>query len=348
MNRSSKITIFTLVGITALIAALFWGQSHSQHVSAPSPSTPNVSPAPSKEQVRKKVVINEAIRTLLYVPLYHAVEMGYFSESGIDVDIVTGGTATNSFAALISGEAQFSQADPMYVPISREKGGKTKVVAQVVGRIAVWGLTKDEMVTDWSAASVKGRKISTQVRPMTAFVYTNLAVTQLGLDPEKDVEILQSKPPGEIAPLLNGEARFAFTLEPNTSLAVSQGARVVLSFPNQLGDQVFTGLMTTEDYIQKDGATVRAVVKAYQRALADLQKRPEAGLASAKKYFPTLDDAVIRSALKRMVDERVIPTSVEIPEESWNKAIQARLDSGDLKQTVSREDGCELSVMRSR
>ena len=38
----------------------------------------------------------------------------------------------NSFAAMLSDEADFSQAVPMYVPISREKGGKTKVVAQVV------------------------------------------------------------------------------------------------------------------------------------------------------------------------------------------------------------------------
>lgn len=52
------------------------------------------------------------------------------------MQIVTGGNATNSFAAMLSGEAHFSQADPMYVPISREKGSQTKVVAQVVARIS--------------------------------------------------------------------------------------------------------------------------------------------------------------------------------------------------------------------
>src|SRR6266404_6389999 len=89
---------------------------------------------------RKRVVINEALRTVLYLPLYHAKEKGYFAQEGLDVDIITGGTATNSFAAMLSGQANFSVADPMYVPISREKGGRTKVVAQVVARIAVWGL----------------------------------------------------------------------------------------------------------------------------------------------------------------------------------------------------------------
>ena len=50
-----------------------------------------------------------------------------------DIDRIGQGRSTpNSFAAMLSDEADFSQAAPMYVPISREKGGKTKVVAQVV------------------------------------------------------------------------------------------------------------------------------------------------------------------------------------------------------------------------
>src|SRR5437870_3776698 len=102
----------------------------------------------------KKVVINEAVRTLLYIPLYHAKDKGYFNNEGLDVEIVTGGTATNSFAAMLSGQAQFSQADPMYVPISREKGAKTKVVAQVVARIAVWGVTMNPRVQTMDDAKV--------------------------------------------------------------------------------------------------------------------------------------------------------------------------------------------------
>lgn len=52
----------------------------------------------------KKVVINEAVHTLLYLPLYHAIEKNYFRDEGIQVDILNGGTATNSFAAMLSGE----------------------------------------------------------------------------------------------------------------------------------------------------------------------------------------------------------------------------------------------------
>lgn len=300
---------------------------------------------PTTQPALKKVVINEAVRTLLYLPLYYAVDQGYFRDAGLDVQIVTGGTATNSFAAMLSGEADFSQADPMYVPISREKGSQTKVVAQVVARIAVWAVAKDPAIKEWTAETVRGKKISTQVRPMTAYTYAVKAVKELGLDPDKDVEILQNQPGTEIVPLFNGHADFAFTLEPNVSKVVAQGAHVVLSLPERLGDIVFTGLMAREDYIRGHRDTVVKVVKAYQRALDEIRKAPDHAVVSAMKYFPQLDKAVINVALRRLVNEHVIPDSVLITEDSWKRANTVRVESGDLRAAVHLTAGCDVTLM---
>lgn len=291
---------------------------------------------------RKKVVINEAVRTLLYLPLYHAKEKGYFAQEGLDVDIVTGGTATNSFAAMMSGEANFSQADPMYVPISRQQGGRTKVVAQVVSRIAVWGLTRNPTVNEITKETLRGKTIATQPRPMTAYTYAIKTITDLGLVLDKDVKVIETQSPNEIVPFLNGQADYAFTLEPNTSLAVTKGAKVVLSYPKILGDQVFTGLMTTEDFISQHPDTVQAVVNAYQHALQDLKANPQGGIATAKVYFPQLGEDVLALAIKRLVDEEVWPTSVAISDESWRKALDVRIKVGDLKGPVAIADAAAM------
>jgi NitT/TauT family transport system substrate-binding protein len=292
----------------------------------------------SNNGAHKKVVINEAVRTLLYLPLYHAKERGYFAQEGVDVEIVTGGTATNSFAAMLSGQANFSQADPMYVPISREKGGRTRVVAQVVGRIAVWGLTKNPAVNEITKETLRNKTIATQPRPMTAYTYAIKTITDLGLVPDKDVKVIETQSPNEIVPFLNGQADYAFTLEPNTSLAVTKGAKVILSYPQKLGDQVFTGLMTTEDFISQQPDTVQAVVNAYQHALQDLKSNPQGGIATAKIYFPQLSEDVLQLAIKRLVDDEVWPASVGISDDSWRKALDVRIKVGDLKGTVAITD----------
>lgn len=91
-----------------------------------------------------KIVVNVAARTLLSLPLYVALDQHYFEQEKLDARIVTGGTAASSFAAMMSGEAQFSQADPMYAPIRRAKGADAVVVANVVGRIGIWGIAHTE------------------------------------------------------------------------------------------------------------------------------------------------------------------------------------------------------------
>lgn len=296
----------------------------------------------------KRIVVNEAARTLLYLPLYHAVEKGYFREAGLDVNIVTGGTATNSFASMLSGESQFSVADPMYVPISRQQGGQTKVVAQVVGRIAIWGVTFDPNVRSVTAASIKGKKIATHPRPMSAFTYTTKLIQDLGLKPDTDVELITSTPGTEIVPFLNRQADFMISVEPNVSQAVAKGAHVVLSYPQLLGDQVLTGVMTREDYIRDHGDEVTAFVRALQRALDDIRSNPDGAITSARKYFPQIEEPILQAAIKRIVDDQVIPASVLISEDSWNKAIAVRVAAGDLKAPVSRQESCAVNLMQAQ
>jgi len=299
----------------------------------------------SSSNLENKVVINEAARTLLYLPLYHAKEAGFFSKNGLDVEIVTGGTATNSFAAMTSGQAQFSQADPMYVPISNEKGADTRVIAQVVSKIAVWGLTMNPNITAMNKKTLEGKIISTHIKPMTAYAYTEKTIRDLGLDPEKDVKILQNKPGSEITPMLLGQAQYAMTLEPSVAIAKSQGAKVIFSYPDALGDQIFTALMAKQDYIGKHQDVVLAVLKSYQEALNDIYANRNAALKTAQKYFPQLKPEIVAAALKHVLDEGVIPHSILMTNQSWDKAIAVRVKAGDLKKATPRDQNVRTDLI---
>lgn len=290
-------------------------------------------------------MVNEAARTLLYIPLYYALDSGYFRDAGLDVQIVTGGTATTAFAAMVSGEAEFAVADPMYVPIAQEKGGDARVVAQVVGRIAVWGVVKDSALNIEGPADVRGKRIATHQKPMTAYTYTVKWLREAGLDPDKDVTLITGAPGSEIAAIMAGQADVMFSLEPNTSRVVLQGGKVIYSFPLALGDQIFTGLMTKESFEKQNRTVVESVVRALQRALNELHADPDNGLPAAKKFFPQIDEPVLKAALQRITSEEVLPKSVLVSEESWNKAIKVRVDAGDLKRAYSRQESCEIKLM---
>ncbi len=311
------------------------------------PDLISVAPHPNQPAKLERVVINEAVHTLLYLPIYNAIERGYFKDEGLDVTLVTGGTATNAFSAMTTGNADFAVADPMYVPISRENGADTKVVGQIVGRIAVWALAKDRSVGAFDRAALLGKKIATHQRPMTAYTYTANYLQSLGLKDGQDVSIIQVRPGTEVVPFLAGQADFVVTLEPGASTAEAGGGHVVYSWPNALGDQIFTGLMTRQQTIAQRKPMVVGVVRALYRSLVDLRAHREAALTTARKYFPQVDEQILSLAIDRLTREHVFPDTPVISKSSWDRAAKARQIAGDLNGPAPFESNVDDELINS-
>lgn len=52
-----------------------------------------------------KLTLNEVAHSIFYAPQYAAIELGYFEEEGIELDLQTGFGADKVMTALLSGEA---------------------------------------------------------------------------------------------------------------------------------------------------------------------------------------------------------------------------------------------------
>ena len=280
----------------------------------------------------QRIVINEAARTLLYLPMYHAISRGYFADEGLEVVVMTGGSAANSFAAMMSGEAMFALADPMYVPIAREKAADAKVVGQVVGRVAIWMVGMDATISTVTPDILRNKTVSTHQRPMSAYTFTTRLLNQMNLEIDKDVRLIAGKPGSELPPFLQRSSDFMVSVEPNVSIAVAQGAHVVHSFATEYQDLILSALMSRESTIIHQKELVDRVLRAFERAMKHARENPEESLETCKQYFPQIDEAVAKLAVQRLIDEQVIPNTTKISRRSWDKAIQVRIDAGDLQE----------------
>lgn len=59
----------------------------------------------SGSDTAEKVTLNEVAHSIFYAPMYVAIEQGYFSDQGIDLELITGYGADKTMTALLSGEA---------------------------------------------------------------------------------------------------------------------------------------------------------------------------------------------------------------------------------------------------
>jgi len=293
-----------------------------------------VLPARSVGAQKRQVTICQFAQVFVYLPLYVAIEKGFFDQEGIQVKLINGGGDDKTFAAVASGQAQFGVADPTFAAIAREKGQPGVVLASIVSGAPFWGVTKKaEIGRIAKAGDLRDLRIATYTAPSTN--YTLMSKTLK--DHEREVgnaRIVQGAF-GTLLPMLDaGAADVAMELEPVVSTAVKQGAQVVYSYPEMYGAFLLTGLYTTESYRDSNGETVQGVVNALERAVRYAHSDPDGTVAIAQKVFPEVDPEVVGTAVERMLREETIPEHVLVDPEGWHNAVQLRLEVGDLKSKL--------------
>ncbi len=131
---------------------------------------------------------------------FAAVDQGFYKDAGLTVDIVEGGVDIPPQKTLASGAVDFAISWVPKALAEREAGAKVTDIAQVFQRSGTLQVSfKDAGIT--SAADFKGKKIGNWGFGNEYEIFA--ALTKAGLDPAKDVTLLQQN--FDMNGLLNGE-----------------------------------------------------------------------------------------------------------------------------------------------
>ena len=254
-----------LFGVASLIAAL-------------------AMPLMAAQAETKKAVISQAFQSLLYLPLYVAIDEGLFAKEGLDVTKETAGAPPIALNAVISGSAQFSLHGPEWTAIAASKGGQLQIIANCVNGAAVWiAATPDFDYKD--VKNLKGQTVVTGAMPTTSTSLFFKLLKENGLDPEKDVRMIQVPIGSEIGAFLAGQGKVAVMYEPGLDQAALKGMKVVFGFPEKYGPYVFSTFTTRKDI---DPGLAQRFVNGIQAAITLIKNDPAKAVEIAKKEFPQL------------------------------------------------------------
>lgn len=276
----------------------------------------------------KKVVLSQAFQSMLYLPLYVAINKGYFEKEGIDLTKETAGSPTAALSAVISGSAQFSLHGPEWTAIAAEKGAPVNIIANVVNGAAVWIAVAPDFKYE-SPKDFKGQKVATGQMPTTSTSLFIKLLKENGLDPKTDVEMIQVPIGSEPGPLAAGQAKVGVLYEPGLDQVVAQGMKVVLGFPKLYGPYAFSSITARTNV---DPVTAQGVTNALEMAMRFMHANEAETIAIAKKEFPKLDPAIVEAATKRMLSEGVYPKSVDITPEALTLGLDTQIALGNLKK----------------
>lgn len=281
--------------------------------------------APALAQEKTDVTISQAFQSLLYLPLYVAIDDGMFEDAELNVTKESAGSGPTALNSVISGSADFSLHGPEWTAIAFEKGAPVKTIANVVNGAAVWILA-DEDFDYKGPESFSGQTVVAGMMPTTSTSLFLKLLSEKGVDKDS-VKTIQVQIGAEPAPFIGGQAPLAVMYEPGVDQAVAEGKKVILSFPKEYGPYAFSTIMARSD-VNEDKAT--KFVAGLQKALETIQKDPAEAVKVAQKEFPNLDPKVVEAAVKRMIDDGVYAPSVDITKEAMETSLGVQIALGNL------------------
>jgi NitT/TauT family transport system substrate-binding protein len=274
----------------------------------------------------KKVIVSQAFQSMLYLPLYVAINEGFFTQQGLDLTKETAGAPSVALSAVISGSAQFSIHGPEWTAIAASKGAPVDIIANVVNGAAVWIATSPDFKFS-GIKDIKGQKVVTGLMPTTSTSLFIKLLKENGMDAKTDVEMLQVAIGSEPGPFVAKQADIAVMYEPGLDQVVAKGMKVVYGFPKSYGPYAFSAVTARKDV---DPDTAQRVVNAMEMAMRFMAKNDARTVEIARKEFPTLDPAVVESAVKRMLADGVYPPSVDITADALKVSMDTQIALGNL------------------
>ena len=220
-----------------------------------------------------------------------AQETKLFEKHGLDVVLVGMGTGSVSLRALIAKDLQISSLSGSGLVQAALQGADTVLIAALINGFVFKVFSAPEIS---SPAQLKGKKLGVSRYGATSDFAVRLALKKWGLNPERDVNILQIGTSQDTVRAMQTKMLDAGVTTGTSSLIARKAGFRELGDLADLGlDYPTSAIGTTKSYLQKNEATVKGFMLAYIEAIHDFKRNKEVALAVLKKYTRNDDREVL-------------------------------------------------------
>jgi NitT/TauT family transport system substrate-binding protein len=242
------------------------------------------------------------------LPLMMAKEKGVFAANGLDIDFVTFKGGSEVAPALLNGNIDIAQGVVAHPIKLLEKGLKTKilVLTQTTPTFVLEMASRHAAIKDVADFRGKNFKIAIARRGSDSDMMMRAVLAWKKLDPERDVTLIQIPSyANHLTAIERGEVDGGMILEPFATQAEKRGLTIPLvdfaagQGPDELRDRPWTSLYVTESFYNERRPVATALVKATVRGHHLIGENIGEAAAVAKKYFPSFDEALLRTVIEK-------------------------------------------------
>ena len=239
----------------------------------------------------ESIVIAYPTTSSQFAPLWFTRDVGIYEKYGLDAKLVFIQGGSVLLQAMVAGQAQASQNGVAETATAILRGGDVRILG-VTAKIFPYSLIVAKNIKS-AKDLVGGRVAINRVGDVSAYGSV-LALRKLGLNPERDVTMLQvGGSPQRLAALQSGSVQAA-------AMDFMSGLRLAkLGFPAlvQLNlNYPYLGPVVSGKFLRESPALAEAFIKSYVEGIARFKRNREEGVKALARYMKSSEMDVLNKA----------------------------------------------------
>jgi len=292
-------------------------------------------------QSLKKIRMASSSTNVSFLALYTALHRGFFKDEGIDLEIIFM-PANLASTAVLNGDVDYNGAVTGTIGAAVQ-GRPMKVLLFTVAKPLLFLVSQKNIK---EVKQLKGKKIAGSSPGGSATLLANQALKQIGLEPGKDVAVLQMS--GNVASryavLESGVVEASLLSVPENIIALEKGFNELL-FLGDIVEFPQNGFGTSEKRIRENPDEVYRMVRATLRGLQFVwDKNNQEAVTSVLMKQWKVNDRKMAAEMARQV-ARVLTKDAYVKPESVQVLIDLARDSAKVTKPVSVADVVDYSFV---
>ena len=239
--------------------------------------------------------------------------MGIFRKHGLDLEAIYVSSGSLLNQALMAGTFDMVMSQGSEAMLAKLRGADLRINAVVANRFNHVYISGPSIT---AIKQLKGKRVAVSRFGSGSHFQTNLALKDGGLDPEKDVTVLQIGNSGaRMAAILSGTVDGTIMAADFVPKAKKAGFNILADLSDTNIEYPFLSVHMLGSYTDRNLRVVKAVIKGMSESIRALQSDPATAKAAIRAALRTDDVETIDYALARSVqvlDRRPFPTQAGI------------------------------------
>lgn len=285
----------------------------------------------------QKITVSEVTHSVFYAPQYAAINLGFFKDEGLEIELINSAGADKVMTAVLSNDVQIGFAGPEASIYIYNEGSSdyTEVFAQVTKRDGSFLISRESGDFKWE--DLKGKHILPGRKGGVPYMTLQYVLRNHEINTDTDLNFDNSISfDAMTSAFVAGTGDYVTVFEPTATTLEMEGRGYIVASVGEATDEIpFTAYFAKKSYIEQNPEIIQNFVNALYRGQLWVLEHSAKEIAEVIiTSFPETDIDVLTKVIERYKEIDAWSSTPIMSKDAFDRLQQVMTEAGELEKTA--------------